>query len=242
MKFLLIFSSAGFLALFLLGATFAFFPLEKYGKYFFPHIIWWVENSENMVALTFDDGPSPQFTPKLLEILDEFEVKATFFVIGTHAEKNPGLIKLIHRKGHEIESHSYSHHLLWFKSEDFITAEIDKNERILQQIVGIKPKFFRPPMGLWSSKLLKKLESRGYKAVIGDVYPRDPWNPGAERIFKRVISLVESGSIIILHDGSARSRGDRTQTLQAVPEIIRVLKKRGFKFVTLSRLVESRAN
>ena len=212
-------------------------PIEKYGKFISRRVLWSVDTSTPVVALTFDDGPNPDFTPPLLDTLRDLDVSATFFVVGRNAEKYPYIVSRITTEGHEIGNHTYSHRFLGLQTAARIGAELDKTTEIIRRIAGVTPSFFRPPQGLFTPTILNIAESRDLKTVIGDVYPRDPYNPGTDAIVKRVLKRVEPGSIIILHDGSRWRWMSRSQTVAAVPIIIRELRKRGYRFLTVSELL-----
>ena len=216
---------------------FNIFPLEKYGKYLSKRVIWSVDTSAPVVALTFDDGPHREFTPTLLDSLNQLNVRATFFVIGRYVDRYPDIVRRIAAEGHEIGNHSYSHNFLTLHTAAQIGREIDSATAAISRAGGAKPALFRPPQGLFTPTLLDIVESRGLKTVIGDVYPRDPYNPGTKAIVERVLKRVEPGSIIILHDGSHWRWMGRSQTIAAVPIIIRELRNKGYRFLTVSELL-----
>jgi peptidoglycan/xylan/chitin deacetylase (PgdA/CDA1 family) len=120
-----------------------------------------------------------------------------------------------------------------------IRDEITRTDSLLRSIDGAEPKFFRPPAGFFTKQVLDIADQLGYKTVVGDVYPRDPHLPGKEKIVDRVLQRTVAGSIIILHDGGNTQRVDRSQTLEAISEIIPSLKDKGFGFFTLSNLLSN---
>jgi len=192
-----------------------------------------VKTHEKIVALTFDDGPSPACTPAMLDVLKEHEVKATFFVIGQRAAQHPEMVKSIYTAGHEIGNHSWSHQLLIWCSPQEVRDEITKTDEIIRRCgyTGSIP--FRCPHGRrlviapWVLKDMKRTN------ILFDVYAWDWTNPGTEYIVKKVLSNVSPGSIILLHDGC----GTPQHTIAAANQIITQLKARGYRFATVSELL-----
>lgn len=198
---------------------------------------------EMKVALTFDDGPSPVFTPLVLDILKRRGVKATFFLVGKHVEKYPDVVRRIIREGHEIGSHSYSHRDLVPASRAAVLCEIERAEQAFIKVVGSKPALFRPPRGLYSESVRKLIEEKGYQMVLWSVSGMDWSGVSAERIAKRVIRRIHPGAIILLHDSGALLKsegGSRHNTVKAVELIIDYLIEMGFEFVTVSELIGER--
>lgn len=211
--------------------------IERLGPKVSSRIHWRAITSKPQIALTFDDGPQSEFTPRLLDVLNKAEVKATFFVIGQYLEKHRQLAEQMVARGHELANHTFSHRLMWRLNDLDMVLEINKTDHLLRSLNGHKPRFLRPPMGLFSRRVLDIIQQTGYETVIGDVYPRDPHLPGAEKIVTRVMRRVRNGSIIILHDGGNTNQVDRSQTVRAVQYLIPRLRDRGFEFVTLSTLL-----
>lgn len=212
--------------------------IERFGPKLFERIHWRAATKELQIALTFDDGPHAASTPRLLDILYQFKVPATFFLIGKHLESHPKLGRDIVSAGHEIGNHTFSHSFLYLLTKNRMQDEIGRTDTLLRKIDGAKPKFFRPPAGFFTKRVLDIVEQLEYKTVVGDVYPRDPHLPGKEKIIARVLRRTAAGSIIILHDGGNTKRVDRSQTLEALCEIIPSLKMKGFEFLTLSDLLK----
>ncbi|RMF69364.1 MAG: polysaccharide deacetylase family protein [Calditrichaeota bacterium] len=210
--------------------------LERLGPRISERVFWRAPIQDRRVALTFDDGPHPTYTPQLLTLLAKYEVPATFFLIGRHIARDPGLAREV-AAGHEVGNHTFTHPPLFRLSDDAMREEILRTDELLRSLDGVVPRFLRPPMGLFSRRVLDVVEAAGYKTVVGDVYPRDPHQPGRKRIVSRVLRRVTRGSIIILHDGGNTSHVDRSQTVWAVGRLIPELLQRGFEFVTLSALL-----
>lgn len=211
--------------------------LERLGARYISRVVWRAPIKDRRIALTFDDGPNLMNTPALLEILVKHKIPATFFLVGKHILANLDLAKKIVQNGHEIANHTFTHPLMPRLSDEKIHKEIAQTDELLRSLNGVAPKFLRPPMGLFSPRVLDIIEKAGYKTVVGDVYPRDPHLPGKEKILNRVLSRTENGSILILHDGGNSGNVDRSQTLWAVDKFVPQLQNKGFTFVTLSDLL-----
>lgn len=213
--------------------------LERLGPKLFERIHWRASTDKLNIALTFDDGPHPGSTPQVLELLQRLDVPATFFLVGKHLEKHPELAREMVAAGHEIANHTFSHSLFYATTRERIRNEIRRTDRLLKNINGAEPKFFRPPAGIFTKQVLDIAEELGYETVIGDVYPRDPHLPGKEKIVDRILRRAVAGSIIILHDGGNARRVDRSQTQGALLEIVPILKNKRFDFLTLTDLLSN---
>jgi peptidoglycan/xylan/chitin deacetylase (PgdA/CDA1 family) len=184
------------------------------------------------VALSFDDGPNPEITPRVLEVLRRYEVKAAFFVCGANAERHPRLVRQIDEEGHIIGNHTFSHSLFLTLS-GLAFDETLKTQEILTDILGRDSKFFRPPHGLASPFFLKKLRRLGFKIIPFDVVAYD-WRKSAtaEKIIRRVKVSAKDRSIIVLHDGDeTREKAERMEVVKALPGVIESLFELGFEFV-----------
>ena len=182
---------------------------------------------ENRVAITFDDGPRSDTTEKLLDGLKERGVKATFFLIGESAEKNPEIVKRMKDEGHLIGSHTYSHVQLTNLTEAKAKEEISKANSIIEGITGEDPRYIRPPYGSYSDKLLMSVNMT---PMLWTVDPND-WNTtNTAQIVKKVVSDVRCGDIILLHDIYPSS-------VAAALEIIDELQAKGYVFVTVDQIV-----
>ncbi len=185
------------------------------------------------VALTFDDGPS-QYTPKILKILHHFHIKATFFLIGYEAQKYPNLVAKEQAAGMTIGDHTWTHPIsppLAALSGKQIQMQIQKASGYLQTL-GVTPFLFRPPGGSYDQTVVQDALRLGMRTIIWTVDPRD-WTNGikAKTIVKRVLSQVQRGSIVLMHDGG----GDQSATVKALPEIIKGIRKMGLKMVAIPR-------
>lgn len=192
------------------------------------------------VALTFDDGPHPLYTPRVLEILDRFQAKATFFVIGRHLKHNGKLIAEASRAGHVVGNHSFTHdRMMSFSSFERVRREVLLCQEETERWVGYRPRFYRQPAGFrnpWIFPVLEELQMTmvGWQARAFDTQRRNP-----ETIRRKILAKTRSGGVILLHDGSdSAGNEDRLSTIQALPAILRGLQERGMAFLTLDQLFD----
>lgn len=193
-----------------------------------------------MVSLTFDDGPDPRWTPQILDILKARGLKATFFLVGSQAEKCPSLVRRILAEGHNLGNHTYTHANLGVISEAQIRLELNASQRLIESITGYSTTLFRPPYNADSQPSstaelipLSIAEDLNYLIVLENIDPEDWAKPGIEEIVDRVRQNRHLGNIVLLHDAG----GDRSQTVAALPQIIDYLQQRGDKIVPLETLL-----
>ncbi|MCM3652951.1 glycosyltransferase [Metabacillus litoralis] len=196
---------------------------------------------EKEIVLTFDDGPDPKYTESILEILKQYQVKASFFVIGNKAIQNQDIVERIYRDGHEIGNHTFSHPKTNEVSDKQLKLELNSTQRIIQGITGRTTLLNRSPYGDEEAKYmpshfqkLQDVTQMGYVTVNYDIDSKDWKLRDSEAIVENVLNQVSSGDIILLHDGG----GDRQATIEALPEIIEQLQNKGYKFVTVSDLMD----
>jgi len=191
------------------------------------------------VALTFDDGPHPEYTPKVLETLDRFGAKASFFVIGRHLEKYGNLAAAASRAGHLVANHSFNHfRAMSFFSNREIRREIFQCQEELEKWVGYRPSFYRQPAGFRNPKIFGILREMGMSLVGWQAHALDTVAKDPRAIARRILKTFRPGGVILLHDGWDRDgEKDRTPTLEALPLILQGLKDRGLQFFTLDRLL-----
>jgi peptidoglycan/xylan/chitin deacetylase (PgdA/CDA1 family) len=183
------------------------------------------------IALTFDDGPSA-YTPRILDVLEREAVPATFYVVGRNVAGHEALLARMLAGGSMLANHSFTHVDL-SRADAAALKQIDDTQEAIRAATGFSPCLLRPPYGLTSRKLLGALASRRLTSTLWSVNPQDFRRPGTAAIRQRVRARAKAGSIILLHDGG----GDRSQTLAAIPAIIRTLKARGYEFVTVADLL-----
>lgn len=189
------------------------------------------------VALTFDDVPDPRFTPQLLDVLRSYHVKATFFVVGSRAEKHPGLVARIVREGHVIGNHSYNHPQFGkLKMNDF-RIQIIRTENIIHTLAGYKPTLIRPPYGDITEGQLKWAKKSGYKVVNWNVDSLDWRGLSKNQVKANILTHAGKGAIILQHGGGGKGSNLRG-SIQALPEIITLMRKRGYTFVTVPQLLQ----
>jgi peptidoglycan-N-acetylglucosamine deacetylase len=187
-----------------------------------------------VVALTFDDGPNPDATPLILDTLAEKGVPATFFVLGSHAERWPELVRRVSQEGHQLGNHGYFHRKLQFKSPFYVSRDIRLGIRAIKRAGAPAPRYFRAPHGFRSPWTTPIALSYGERTVGWSLGVWDSDRPGVDEIVRRTLEGVSPGSIVLLHDGDGYNPdGDRMQTAAALPHIIDRLKDQGYGFATL---------
>lgn len=193
---------------------------------------------EKIVALTFDDGPDEVFTPQILDILKKYDVKATFFLIGEKVPYNKKIVKREKEEGHEIGNHTFTHINASKKNYEEIEEEITKTQQAIKEVTGEYPKLFRPPYRALSRDLCKIVKEKNMNIVLwSNIDVRDWSNPGVNNMVNTIDSQIENGNIIILHDYNT-VRNNKSQTIQALEIVIPKLKEKGYRFVTISELME----
>lgn len=181
------------------------------------------------VALTFDDGPHPAYSPKLLDLLRAKGVKATFFVIGHMADKYPDLVRRMADEGHEVANHTYSHVTLTKIPAEEVAVEYQANNDAIERITGKRVRYCRPPGGDHDAEVLRRAGSLGLTTVLWTDDPGDYLNPGDGLLFGRETKALSPGGIILLHDGSK-------DTLDTLEKFIDATRARGYRFVSLDEL------
>src|SRR5690554_4339273 len=205
---------------------------------FYGNIIPRVQTDEKIVALTFDDGPTEN-TTAILEVLEELDVKATFFLTGNELDNKMGQGKLIAQAGHEIGNHSYSHSRLVFKSQGTIREEIDGTNELIRETGYSGDIHFRPPNGKKLILLPRYLKSQGMHTIMWDIEPdsHPEIADSASAMANHVAENIQPGSIILLHI----MYESRTESIKAVPEIVTRLRDQGYKFKTVSEILKFQA-
>jgi peptidoglycan/xylan/chitin deacetylase (PgdA/CDA1 family) len=202
----------------------------------FGRIVPRVATTERVVALTFDDGPEPRITPHVLDVLAQQRVHATFFVEGRRSEQHPQATRAIVAAGHELGNHSYSHRRMVFRSPSFIAREVERTDHAIRAAGYRGTIYFRPPYGKKLLLLPWYLWRHDRTTVTWDVEPDSRADVAlrADQIAEKTVGFTRPGSIILLHVMDER----RATSLQAVPRIVAELAHRGFRFVTISELLE----
>ena len=186
------------------------------------------------VAITFDDGPHPSNTPRLLDILAERNVKATFYVIGRSVDMHPGVLRRTVAEGHEIGNHSQTHRLMTRLSDTEVRQEMQRCEDAIGKAAGVKPRTMRPPYGGLNQSQRELVHTEfGYPTILWSVDPLDWKRPGPSVVARRMISGASPGGILLAHDL-------HSQTVDAMPATLDGLLRQGYKFVTVSQLIAMR--
>lgn len=194
------------------------------------------------VALTFDDGPNPLTTPRVIDVLDRYHAGGTFFLVGANVERHPEVASLITRRGYEVGNHSEFHaNLLPYYLPQQIAADYRRAEDAIARATGTAPRLYRAPHGRISPWMRLTLRQAGMVLIGWDYSPRDWEHPGTDELVKRVTGAVRNGSIILLHDGlDLNDSPDNSQLVDALPRIIEDLQGRGFMLVSVSELLGER--
>lgn len=190
-----------------------------------------------LIALTFDDGPYPPYTQKLLALLAEKNVHATFFMVGENAAQHPEIVRKVQAQGHQIALHAGRHQDLLKLSADETASNIAYGKQTLESITGSPVRYMRPPHGFKDWSVVHAINSANLEIVNWSIIPRDWTNPGAQVIADRVCEAAAPGAIVLLHDGdSPKMQAPRDQTIEATGIIIDTLRAQGYEFVTIEDL------
>jgi len=181
------------------------------------------------IALTFDDGPSADLTPRVLDLLQHYEVHSTFFVLGAKAEHNPGVLRRIASEGHEIGSHGWSHRSFRGLFHSEIREELEDTAAAIEDAVGSRPRLLRPPFGKYADSATTIFEDMRLDVVLWTIDSRD-WDDDPDKTVETIVRKARPGSIVLLHDSE-------TATLRALPKIIGSLQRLDFELVTVSELI-----
>lgn len=186
------------------------------------------------VAITFDDGPNPDATPRILEVLAREGVSATFFLLGRHVERWPGIASDVAAAGHVIGNHGWHHRKLHRRGPAYVELDIGLGTQAIAEATGRAPAWFRAPHGFRNPWVNRIARAHGQRVAGWSLGVWDSDRPGADVIAQRAVEGCRSGSVLLLHDGDGYDPlGDRTQTAEALPALIRGLRDRGFGFTTL---------
>jgi len=192
--------------------------------------MWRGDPTRKEIALTFDDGPHPPFTQRLLALLKQLDIKATFFLVGKKVDQAPGVVALIAKDGHEVGNHTYNHLNLDNMTQQQAETEIRLCNEAIKRASGKTPVVFRPPGGHHHPQIMSAAGALNMTVILWTDDPADFANPGADVIVSRVLEQVGSGSDILLHDGVE-------QTLEMLPDLVARLRQDGYRFVTVSEMV-----
>ncbi len=187
------------------------------------------------IALTFDDGPHPGYTERLLNILAENHVAATFFVVGSQVERHPDLTRAISWAGHEVANHSYTHPNLTALPLFEAERELNDTRSLVERTINKQTLYFRPPGGRHNRRILEMASQDGYRMILWNVFPQDHNRPAPEKIYQRVMAAAADGGVVLLHSGVE-------ETIRILPQLISDLRAKGFQFLTISEMLEERVD
>ncbi|WP_248926565.1 polysaccharide deacetylase family protein [Paenibacillus hamazuiensis] len=199
-------------------------------------VVFNIETDQKLIALTFDDGPNPVYTPQILDLLKEHGAKATFFVLGKRVQSFPQIAIREVNEGHEIANHTFDHHFLKNVSPDKLKEEIRQTQEVIFDITEQMPHVFRPPGGFYDDALIDLAREDHFTVVMWSWYQdtKDWRRPGVRKIVDTVLSNVHNGDIILFHD----LEGDCSQTVESLRQILPKLKEQGYQFVTVTDLMQ----
>lgn len=208
------------------------YPLQaKYPK----TMIYKAHTIQKVIALSFDDGPDQRFTPIILNILNKYDVKATFFLLGTRVQTYPDIARRIYNEGHVIGNHTFWHPQLTKTGVENMIWEIRKNEKEIQSITTVKTDLFRAPYGALDEQLVKQLDEIGYRGIGWSVDSEDWKSLSSLKIKQNILNNIHPGAIVLMHSAGHWTQ-DLTGTVLALNELIPYLKEEGYTFVTIPEL------
>lgn len=191
-----------------------------------------IPGEQKVIAFTFDDGPWPKSTRQILDILEENNIKATFFWVGLALKNQKDIAKVVVNEGHVVANHTWSHRYQKY-SPAAAAEEIESTAKLIEELTGIESPIFRPPGGVLDNGLVDYVLKQNHVNIMWSVDSQD-WKSSSEGIINNVLKQAKSGGIILMHDGG----GDRSATVQALPTIIKKLKEQGYTFVTVPELLK----
>ncbi len=191
-----------------------------------------LDSQHKAIALTFDDGPWPTTTRQILDILKKNNIKATFFWVGRYLQTYPELGKQVAAAGHAIGNHTWNHQYIKY-NEDGAAREIDRTSSLIEELTGVKTSMFRPPGGILNNGLAAYAQKKNYAVIMWSADSLD-WRTATQSLMDNVMRQANSGGIVLMHDGG----GNRSRTVQALPDIIARFKKEGYQFVTVPELLQ----
>lgn len=191
-----------------------------------------LDSQHKAIALTFDDGPWPTTTRQILDILKKNNIKATFFWVGRYLQTYPELGKQVAAAGHAIGNHTWNHQYIKY-NEDGAAREIDRTSSLIEELTGVKTSMFRPPGGILNNGLAAYAQKKNYAVIMWSADSLD-WRTATQSLMDNVMRQANSGGIVLMHDGG----GNRSRTVQALPDIIARFRKEGYQFVTVPELLQ----
>jgi peptidoglycan/xylan/chitin deacetylase (PgdA/CDA1 family) len=224
-----------YLFLFIAYSLFLFYGSYFVSSNFFLKVTCSVKTTDKVIAISFDDGPALAYTPQILKLLNEQQVKAAFFCIGNRIADNEALLLQVYNEGHMIGNHSYSHHF-WFDlfSSKKMSEDLKQMEIVMQKVTGLKPRLFRPPYGVTNPNLKKAIEENNYIPVGWNVRSMDTVITDETKLLNKVLNAIKPGAIVLFHDTSKT-------TLGILPAFIKHVNNKGYRIVRLDELLKINA-
>lgn len=204
--------------------------------------IYRVQEKAKLVAITFDDGPSPLWTPRILAALKKAGIKATFFMLGDHVERYPQIAQMVASDGHEIGNHTFDHHVLIYYKPQELEKEIKDAEMAIKKATGVTTHYFRPPKAWLTPAEKEKIKAMGYEVILWSLNSKDWVTFDDKYITRYLVHHIQPGDIILFHDSGGvfgTEGGSRKETVLAITRLAEKLKDRGYRFVTISELLNS---
>ncbi len=201
----------------------------------FPDCLWTGSVNQPQIALTFDDGPHPYYTPQLLDVLDYYGIPASFFWLGACVRRAPEVANAVHERGHWVGLHGYDHQSFLRLSPRELKQSLEQTQAAIARTCGLDPNLVRdvrPPNGLFTPETLNLLREWGYRPVMWSVVPEDWVYPGVSVVVKRVLQQTCNGSIIVLHDGYCGGQDVAEVAAQIIPALL----AQGYQFLTIDQL------
>lgn len=211
-------------------------------------LVWNAETAEPVAALTFDDGPDPDLTPRILDVLDRYDVTASFHVMGYNAVEHPGLLREIVARGHEVGSHTWSHPNLRTQTPQETERQLTLCADVIRSVTGKRTRYFRPPYGILTGPAARQAAAMGYDVVLWSLGRGVPGEGTPRDVADHVAGRLRPGDVVLLHDGVGTETFDdldgkgpvrrrRDVEVQALPEIIERSLEAGTRFTTLDELL-----
>jgi peptidoglycan/xylan/chitin deacetylase (PgdA/CDA1 family) len=201
-----------------------------------PACTWRGPRTAARLALTFDDGPDPEWTPRVLDVLAAAGVRATFFVIGERAARAAGVVRRIAGEGHEVANHSWSHRNLWFCGPAATREQVGRGHDTIAELTGVAPRHFRPPWGMVNAATFAAVRAAGERVVFWSIQPEGQRPAPAEHQVTYVLGRARAGAIVDLHDAEGTPRAPE-RLVQALPRMLGGLRERGYALTTVSELL-----
>jgi peptidoglycan/xylan/chitin deacetylase (PgdA/CDA1 family) len=202
-----------------------------------PACVWRGPGTRRRIALTFDDGPDPAFTPRVLDLLAKQQARASFFLVGERAARAPETVRRIAGEGHEVASHAWSHRSLWLRGPRATEREVARAHEVLARLSGREPRHFRPPWGMVNAALFGALRRHGERLVFWSIQPEGLRPVAAERQVRHVLDHAQPGAIVNLHDAEGTPAAPE-RLLAALPAMLDGLTADGYELTTVAELLD----